>query len=52
MDVFGHFYFKRYLQLIDIMRKRGVDAESAAQVLAEDRNAYVADEDDAHPDVY
>ncbi len=50
MDVFGHSISKRYLQLIDIMQKRGIDADAAAQVLAEDRNAYVADEDDAHPE--
>ena len=50
MDVFGHSISKRYLQLIDIMQKRDIDADAAAQVLAEDRNAYVADEDDAHPE--
>ncbi len=49
MDVFGPPSPKRYCS-IDIMQERGIDADAAAQVLAEDRNAYVADEEDAHPE--
>ncbi len=52
MDVFGRSISKRYLQLADVMGGEGVDLPTAREALLADREAYVADEDDAHPETH
>ncbi len=49
MDVFGHSISMRYLQLVDLMGQ-GKTADEAVAVLLADREAYVADEADEHPE--
>jgi arginyl-tRNA synthetase len=50
MDVFGESISKRYMQLVKIMREEGVDIAAARDALALDRDNYVQDEADEHPD--
>lgn len=50
MDVFGHSISKRYLQLLELMGQNGGDLEAARESLLADREAYVADEADEHPE--
>ena len=52
MNVFGNSVAERYLQLADIMGKRGVDADAAHELLLADWAAFVADEDDVHPETH
>ena len=51
MDVFGHSISKRYLQLLELMGE-GKSCEEAVAALLADREAYVADEGDAHPETH
>lgn len=51
MDVFGHSISKRYLQLLELMGE-GESCEEAVAALLADREAYVADEEDAHPETH
>ncbi len=51
MDVFGHSISKRYLQILELMGE-GKTVEGAVEVLLADREAYVADEDDEHPETH
>ena len=51
MDVFGHSISKRYLQLLELMGENKSCDEAVAVLLA-DREAYVADEEDAHPELH
>ena len=51
MDVFGHSISKRYLQLLELMGE-GKSCEEAVAALLADREAYVADEKDAHPETH
>ena len=51
MDVFGHSISKRYLQLLELMGEGKSCGEAVAALLA-DREAYVADEEDAHPETH
>jgi arginyl-tRNA synthetase len=50
MDVFGRSVAKRYLQLDEIMKKEGCSLDAARKRLDEDRQEYVADELDEHPE--
>ncbi len=50
MDVFGSSVSKRYMQLIQIMNDRSIMMDEAYQVLVADRENFVNDEDDEHPD--
>ena len=52
MDVFGHSVSKRYLQLVEVMEKDGCDLAAAREVLLADREAFVADEADEHPETH
>ena len=52
MDVFGHSVSKRYLQLVEVMEKDGCDLAAAREALLADREAFVADEDDEHPETH
>ena len=51
MDVFGHSISMRYLQLVELM-SQGKTVEDAVSVLLADREAYVADESDEHPETH
>ena len=51
MDVFGHSISKRYLQLLELMGE-GKTLEEAVAALLADREAYVADEQDAYPELH
>ena len=51
MDVFGYSISKRYLQLLELMGE-GKSCEEAVAALLADREAYVADEEDAHPETH
>ena len=51
MDVFGHSISKRYLQLLELMGE-GKSCEEAVAALLADREAYVADEEDARPETH
>ena len=51
MDVFGHSISKRYLQLVELMGQ-GKSCEDAVAVLLADREAYIADEGDEHPETH
>ena len=51
MDVFGHSISKRYLQLLELMGENKTCDEAVAVLLA-DREAYVADEEDVHPELH
>ena len=51
MDVFGHSISKRYLQLLELMGE-GKSCEEAVAALLADREAYVADEEDAYPETH
>lgn len=50
MNTFGNSISKRYMQLADIMEKRGCDLDAARDFLAQDRDNFVQDEADEHPD--
>lgn len=50
MNTFGNSISKRYMQLADIMEKQGCDLDSARDFLAQDRDNFVQDEADEHPD--
>ena len=50
MNTFGNSISKRYMQLADIMEKQGVDIDAARDFLAQDRDNFVQDEADEHPD--
>ena len=52
MDVFGRSLSARYLQLIEVMRDRGVSLEEAHAVLEADRVAYVDDEEGTAPQTH
>ena len=52
MDVFGHSVSKRYLQLVEVMEKDGCDLAAARETLLTDREAFVADEADEHPETH
>ena len=51
MNVFGHSISKRYLQLLELMAAGKTCDEAVAALLA-DREAYVADEADEHPETH
>ncbi len=50
MNTFGNSISKRYMQLADIMEKQGCDLDAARDFLAQDRDHFVQDEVDEHPD--
>ena len=50
MNTFGNSISKRYMQLADIMEKQGCDLGAARDFLAQDRDNFVQDEADEHPD--
>ena len=50
MNTFGNSISKRYMQLADIMEKQGCDIDAARDFLAKDRDNFVQDEADEHPD--
>lgn len=50
MDVFGSSVATRYLQLVEVMCKDNVDVATAQATLLADREAYVEDEMDEHPE--
>lgn len=50
MDVFGSSVATRYLQLVEVIRKDNVDVATAHATLLADREAYVEDEMDEHPE--
>ena len=52
MDVFGHSVSKRYLQLVEVMEKDDCDLAAAREALLADREAFVADEADEHPETH
>ncbi len=52
LDVFGASIAERYLQLASLMRDEGLDLASATERLLADREAYVEDEDDEHPETH
>ena len=52
MDVFGRSLSVRYLQLVNIMRERGVALDEAHALLEADRVAYVDDEEGTAPDTH
>ncbi|SES92183.1 arginyl-tRNA synthetase [Olsenella sp. KH3B4] len=52
MDVFGSSVAERYLQLAQVVSERGCSLDEAVQVLLDDRKAFVADEQDAHPELH
>ncbi|MBM6773975.1 arginine--tRNA ligase [Olsenella profusa] len=52
MDVFGHSISMRYRQLLDVMDERGCDLSAARDAILADRAAYVADEQDEHPETH
>ena len=52
MDVFGSSVSKRYLQLVELMAARGVDVAGAVELLLADREAFVEDEEGAHPELH
>ena len=51
MDVFGHSISMRYLQLVELMGQ-GKTVDEGVAVLLADREAYVADEADEHPETH
>ena len=52
MDVFGESVAQRYLQLVEVMEKFGLDAQGAVDYLIQDRENYIEDEDDSHPETH
>ena len=52
MDVFGRSVATRYLQLVEIMRGKGLSPDDAVAYLLQDRDRYVEDEQDEHPEVH
>ncbi|WP_058270233.1 arginine--tRNA ligase [Olsenella massiliensis] len=52
MDVFGHSVALRYLQLDEVIRKQGLSLDEAAAELLADRERYVDDDLDAHPELH
>ena len=51
MDVFGRSISKRYLQLMELAESEG-DLDAAYRLLEADRQAYVDDEQDEHPELH
>ncbi|MDY2788718.1 MAG: arginine--tRNA ligase, partial [Atopobium sp.] len=52
MDVFGGSVATRYMQLVQIIREKGLSAHDAYQLLLSDREAYVEDELDEAPETH
>ena len=52
MDVFGRSVATRYLQIDQVMKADDCDVETAFGKLLEDRENYVGDEDDEHPETH
>ncbi len=52
MDVFGRSVATRYLQLVEIMKGKGLSPDDAVTHLLQDRDRYVEDEQDEHPEVH
>ncbi|WP_028264031.1 arginine--tRNA ligase [Atopobium fossor] len=52
MDVFGGSVATRYMQLVQIIREKGLSAQDAYQLLLSDREAYVEDELDEAPQTH
>lgn len=52
MDVFGSSVSKRYLQLLSLMNTSEISLEDAQAALLADREAYVEDEGDLHPEAH
>ena len=52
MNTFGNSISTRYMQLADIIAKQGVDIDEAHKLLIADRDAFVADENDEHPETH
>lgn len=52
MDVFGNSISERYLQIGEVMEKEGLDLDGAVRFLIDDREAYIADEDDSAPETH
>ncbi|MBQ6395803.1 MAG: arginine--tRNA ligase [Atopobiaceae bacterium] len=52
MDVFGNSISARYMQLIELMGEKGIDADGAVELLYADHEAFVADEDDSRPETH
>ena len=52
MDVFGGSVATRYMQLVQIIREKGLSAQDAYQLLLSDREAYVADDLDEAPETH
>ena len=52
MNTFGNSISTRYMQLADIIAKQGVDIDEAHKILIADRDAFVADENDEHPETH
>ena len=52
MNTFGNSISTRYMQLADIIAKQGVDIDEAHKLLIADRDAFVADEGDEHPETH
>lgn len=50
MNTFGNSISKRYMQLADIIAKKGCDIDTARDLLAADRDNFVQDEADERPD--
>lgn len=50
MDVFGSSVSMRYAQLASIVKEKNCSAKEAYELLLKDRDAYVEDEDDTHPE--
>lgn len=50
MDVFGSSVSMRYAQLCSIIADKHLSAKQALELLLADRNAYVDDEEDEHPE--
>ena len=52
MDVFGGSVATRYMQLVQIIREKGLSAQDAYHLLLSDRAAYVADDLDEAPETH
>ena len=50
MDVFGGSVAERYMQLIDIMENKNCMMDEAYEILCADRENFVEDEEDLHPE--
>ena len=52
MDVFGRSVAMRYLQLDQAIKAEGFGLEDAVRLLLQDRESYVDDEQDEHPELH